>query len=127
MKADPRYTPTTVWDSFPWPQAPSHERVLEIVQIVESLIALRSSYLDQGTSLARQYDSLRTPGSSKLRSLHEDLDAAVMRIYGFNKKDDTLAQLLALNHDVARDAANSRGPGAAGLEGVRQTTYRRAD
>lgn len=119
-----RYTSTTVWDSFPWPQTPSKQHVLDIVTIVGELLSLRAGLLEQGLSLAKQYDTLRVPGKSKLRSLHSELDAAVYTAYGFSQADDALAQLLALNQDIAADPSNARGPGAFGLEGARASEYR---
>ena len=75
-------------------------------------------------TLAQQYDTLRQPGKSKLRDLHAQLDKAVMDAYGFSADDDVLAQLLALNQDIAADPATARGPGAAGLTGARVSDYR---
>jgi len=72
---------------------------------------VRAENLAAGTTLARQYDTLRHPGKSRLRTLHADLDAAVVAAYGFTGDDDLLAQLLALNLDVAADPEHARGPG----------------
>ena len=47
------------------------------------------------------YRSLELPGSNPLRDAHAALDAAVLDAYGFNPKKDLLAQLLALNLEVA--------------------------
>jgi MmeI, target recognition domain len=106
-----RYTPTTVFDSFPWPQAPTLQQITTIEQQVDELLALRADNLDAKMSLARQYDTLKQPGKSRLRHLHELLDAAVLDAYGFTKEDDLLAQLLALNLDLAADPDHARGPG----------------
>ena len=62
-------------------------------------------------SLARQYDTLRQPGMNRLRTLHADLDAAVLSAYGFSSNDELLAQLLALNLDMAAEPQHARGPG----------------
>lgn len=110
LKADLRYTPNTVFDSFPWPQAPAPTQVSAVERIVERLLELRAENLAAGISLARQYDTLRQPGRSRLRTLHSELDAAVLGAYGFSAEDDPLAQLLALNLDLAADYANARGP-----------------
>ena len=106
-----RYTPTTVFDSFPWPQAPTPEQVNNIQKIVDELLQVRNENLNAGMSLARQYDTFRQPGKSRLRTLHADLDDAVLRAYGFSSDDDLLAQLLALNLDVAAEPKHARGPG----------------
>lgn len=113
LKADPRYTSTTVFDSFPWPQAPSPEHVETISGIVDELLDLRAKNLAAGMSLAAQYDTLRQPGKSRLRILHAALDAAVLAAYGFSSDDDVLAQLLALNLDMAAEPQHARGPGPA--------------
>lgn len=120
-----RYTTTTVWDSFPWPQNLNADIVSNVTSIVKELLGLRISYLKEGTSLATQYDALRDPGESKLRDLHSELDDAVLIAFGFTREDDVLAQLLALNQDIARDPTVSRGPGAEGLTAARVTQFRR--
>ncbi|MCA1672301.1 MAG: class I SAM-dependent DNA methyltransferase, partial [Actinobacteria bacterium] len=111
LKADLRYTSTTVFDSFPWPQAPTTTQVNTIQKIVDELLQVRAENLSAGMSLARQYDTLRQPGKSRLRTLHADLDDAVLNTYGFSPDDDLLAQLLALNLDVAAEPEHARGPG----------------
>ncbi|MGH3536940.1 MAG: DNA methyltransferase [Pseudonocardiaceae bacterium] len=106
-----RYTSTTVFDSFPWPQAPTKMHLKGIGEIVDELLQVRAKNLAAGMSLARQYDTLRQPGKSRLRTLHADLDAAVLSAYGFSTDEDLLAQLLALNLDMAAEPQHARGPG----------------
>lgn len=48
------------------------------------------------------YRTLELPGANPLKDAHAALDAAVLEAYGFSAKKDLLAQLLALNLDVAR-------------------------
>jgi hypothetical protein len=47
------------------------------------------------------YRTLELPGKNPLKDAHASLDAAVLDAYGFSPGKDLLAQLLALNHDVA--------------------------
>ncbi|MDQ3330748.1 MAG: hypothetical protein M3552_08845 [Planctomycetota bacterium] len=47
------------------------------------------------------YRTLELPGKNPLKDAHAALDAAVLAAYGFSAKKDLLAQLLALNLDVA--------------------------
>jgi hypothetical protein len=47
------------------------------------------------------YRTLELPGANPLRDAHAALDTAVLAAYGFNAKKDLLAQLLALNQQVA--------------------------
>ncbi|GGT47349.1 DNA methyltransferase [Nonomuraea spiralis] len=124
FKGDPRYTSTTVFDSFPWPQELSERQAASVAEISGSIVELRSDYLERGITLARQYNDLRLPGKSKLRDLHEDLNKAVLACYGFTDKDDYLAQLFALNQDLLDSPVAVRGPGGSGLKGVRVSDYR---
>jgi hypothetical protein len=41
------------------------------------------------------------PGTNPLKDAHAALDTAVLTAYGFNAQKDLLAQLLALNQQVA--------------------------
>jgi len=47
------------------------------------------------------YRTLELPGANPLKDAHAALDAAVLAAYGFTAKADLLAQLLALNQQVA--------------------------
>ena len=47
------------------------------------------------------YRTLELPGANPLKDAHAALDTAVLTAYGFNPKRDLLAQLLALNQEVA--------------------------
>ena len=47
------------------------------------------------------YRTLELPGANPLKDAHAALDAAVLAAYGFDAKQDLLAQLLALNVEVA--------------------------
>jgi hypothetical protein len=126
MRVDLRYTPNTVFDSFPWPQAPTTETVEAVVDVVTRLIAFRDERLADGITLGQQYKSLRDPGRSRLRQLQEELDRTVAAVYGFKPAEDPLAQLLALNESIAQEEADGitrpRGPGNAGLANTKRTT-----
>ncbi len=126
MRRDPRYTPNTVFDSLPWPQAPTNEDVKEVVSCVEAIMAFREDRLVEGITLGQQYDSFGDPGRNPLRDLHQELDRAVTTAYGFDPNEDALAQLFALNASVAAEehegVTRPRGPGDQGLVGTRRTT-----
>jgi hypothetical protein len=47
------------------------------------------------------YHTLELPGANPLKDAHTALDTAVLTAYGFTPKADLLAQLLALNREVA--------------------------
>jgi hypothetical protein len=48
------------------------------------------------------YRTLELPGANPLKDAHAALDSAVLAAYGVNPKKDLLAQLLAVNLEVAR-------------------------
>ena len=57
------------------------------------------------------YRTLELPGKNPLKEAHAALDRAVLDAYGFDPKGDLLAQLLALNLEVAaRESAARRSP-----------------
>jgi len=47
------------------------------------------------------YRTLEWPGANPLKGAHAALDTAVLTAYGFSAKKNLLAQLLALNQEVA--------------------------
>ena len=128
MRVDLRYTSRTVFDTYPWPQAPTDEAVGMVVDVVQRLIDFRDERLADGISLEAQYSSLRDPGRNALRTLQDELDKAVAVAYGFSKDDDVLAQLLALNQSIAEQEKDGltepRRPGNEGLSGTKLTTSR---
>ena len=128
MRVDPRYTSRTVWDSFPWPQAPTEDTAGAVAQAAKAILDHREAWLVEGISLQSQYDSLNEPGRNTLRTLQENLDQAVADAYGFSPEDDVLAQLLALNLSIASqeddELAPPRAPGNEGLAGTKLTDYR---
>lgn len=106
-----RYTPTTVWDTFPWAQTPTQKAVKAVEELAQKIVLLREDYKQQGTSLKKQYDALRVPGRSALRDLHTELDQAVLEAYDFDAAFDIPTQLLALNQSIALDQQAAQGPG----------------
>jgi hypothetical protein len=124
MRVDPRYTPNTVWDTFPWPQAPNEEQVDAVTDAAARLIQLRDERLAEGLSL--EYNSLREDGRNPLRVLQEELDEAVIEAYGFSQDEDVLAQLLALNLSIAEQEDDGltepRKPGGGGLANTKRTS-----
>ena len=102
LKSDYRYTPPSVWDTFPWPQSPSKKDILAVAEAGRQVRAVRDEHLPRiEGGLRALYRTLELPGKSPLRDAHEALDAAVLKAYGFNAKNDLLAQILELNLDVA--------------------------
>ena len=124
LKVDPRYTPTTVYDTFPWPLHPAQPKIDAVVKASADIIQLRETYFDKGMTLAAQYDAIRGPGSSMLGKLHSRLDKAVINLYGFSQQDDLLAQLLALNLAAAGQQGQAQAPGGSTFPNTKITSYK---
>lgn len=99
-----RYTPREVFDTFPWPQSPSVDRVRAIAEAGREIRRLRTAALDhaRGGGFRAIYRVLETPGRDPLKQAHADLDAAVRAAYGYATDADALASLLELNRAVTK-------------------------
>lgn len=96
------YSPTVVFDTFPWPQSPTKPQVKAVAAAAVHLRKIRTDALkNMEGGLRALYRTLELPGKSPLKDAHADLDAAVLDAYGFSPKKDLLQQLLDLNHQVA--------------------------
>ncbi len=107
---DPRYTPTTTFETFPFPWAPGQEptadpRVVAIAEAVRRLVDLRDRWLNppdlvEAELRKRTLTNLYNARPTWLANAHAVLDRAVLDAYGWPHDltdDDLLARLLALN------------------------------
>jgi len=115
LKSDFRYTPASVFDTFPWPQSPTEKEVLAVAEAGLHVRMVRGKHLPASEGgLRALYRTLELPGQNPLKVAHEALDAAVVKAYGFSARRDVVQQLLDLNRSVAADEARGRmvtGPG----------------
>ena len=97
-----RYTSDTVFDTFPWPQSPTVKQIDAVAAAAQEVRHVRAEALQRlKGGLRALYRTLELPGANPLKNAHTALDAAVLAAYGFNPKKDLLAQILALNQQVA--------------------------
>ena len=97
-----RYTSESVFDTFPWPQTATVKQIDAVAAAARELRRVRAEALPKMKGgLRALYRSLELPGANPLKDAHAALDTAVLTAYGFNAKKDLLAQLLALNQEVA--------------------------
>lgn len=102
----PRYTPTTCFETFPFPWPPGIEpqndvRVQAIANAARELVQLRET--QSGT---RTLTQLYNERPTWLDNAHRKLDAAVFAAYGWPvdlSDDEILARLLVLNLERARE------------------------
>jgi SAM-dependent methyltransferase len=97
-----RYTPETVFDTFPWPQSPTRGQIAEVAVAAVALRTLRREVMaSHDWSLRELYRTLDEPGDNPLRTAQARLDTAVRAAYAVPKEADPLAFLLALNLTLA--------------------------
>lgn len=117
---DPRYTPTTTFETYPFPWPPGQEPVDDpvvqrIAAAAKDLDDKRSAWLNpEGASEAelrkRTLTNLYNANLTWLRNLHATLDRAVWNAYGWPsdefpaevEEDLVLSRLLALNQGRSR-------------------------
>lgn len=105
----------------------TEDAVENVAQIAAEINEMRGKSVASGVSLAQQYDALRRPGTSALRSLHKELDAAVYRAYGFSSNVDLLTQLLTLNIELSQADQTMTSPGCPSAITVRSLWRMRAE
>ncbi len=110
-----RYTSSTVYNTFPWPQEPSSSHVEAVAKAAVDLRRTRNGLLSEhGISLRALYRSLELPGEHPLKVAHDVLNEAVRSAYGMKKRDDSVSFLFQLNEQVAEREARGEcttGPG----------------
>ncbi len=107
---DPRYTPTTCFETFPFPWSPGQEpagdsRVEAIAQAARELVQKRDNWLnppdaDEAELKKRTLTNLYNQRPTWLDMAHQKLDKAVLTAYGWPTNltdEDILERLLALN------------------------------
>ncbi len=108
----PRYTPTTCFETFPFPE-PSENQRAEIAEAARRLDGLRRNWLNpEGASEAelkkRTLTNLYNARPTWLTNLHHRLDKAVFAAYGWPEDisdEAILKNLLALNLERSGEAA----------------------
>jgi hypothetical protein len=105
LKGDLRYTPTTVFATFPWPD-PSDAQREAIASASKALYERRSALcLEHNMGLTKLYNLMDDGGFQDLKKLHKILDEAVASAYGWPKSaaqnaDKIVKRLRDLNHQI---------------------------
>jgi hypothetical protein len=106
FKSDFRYTPASVFNTFPWPQNPDAKSVSAFDAAGREGRRIRAEALPKlKGGLRALYRTLELPGANPLNDAHAELDDAVLAAYGFHPDVDLLTHLLALNQQVAAKIA----------------------
>lgn len=102
LKGDTRYTNTTCFETFPFPQTADIKIVEKIRAKAEELHQYRTQQMESKQwGITTLYNKFFNEPSSKLYQLHQQLDKLVMEAYKFQSEDDILEKLLTLNLELA--------------------------
>ena len=123
----PRYTPTTTFETYPFPWPPGGEptadpRVVAIAKAARRLVDLRDRWLNppdlaEAELKRRTLTNLYNARPTWLANAHAALDRAVLDAYAFPHDltdDDLLARLLALNAERAAAPTAAPAPSTEG-------------
>ncbi len=101
-----RYTPTSAFETFPWPQ-PDGPRREALADASRRVIARRSEIcVERQIGLTQLYNEVDDGAYSDLRELHDALDEAVAATYGWpasaaHDPAESNRRLLELNREIA--------------------------
>ena len=107
LKGDLRYTPTTVFATFPWPDTASEADRERVADITRRLLARRAEVcLAEGFGLTKLYNAIDEGAYQDVKALHRELDEAVAQCYGWPRRiaqDDAalVERLRELNRQIA--------------------------
>lgn len=110
LKGDLRYTPSSVFMTFPWPDKATATQRDVVAEACRAVLSRRSEICTaEQIGLTTLYNLMDDGAYADLRALHKRLDEAVAACYGWPKKvaqDDTqlVARLLTLNREIVEGA-----------------------
>jgi hypothetical protein len=105
IRMDIRYTPTSAFEPFPWPQ-PLPEQRETVAELARAVIARRQEICkERDIGLTKLYNEVEDGAFSDLRDLHWQLDEAVAAAYGWPKSAahdpaESNRRLLELNRAI---------------------------
>ena len=102
LKGDIAYTPSTCFETFPFPQIPAPKIVKRIRSKALELDQYRNDQMEKRQwGITKLYNAYFGEPASQLYKLHRQLDALVKTAYAIQSDDDILEHLLALNLNIA--------------------------
>lgn len=102
-----RYTPSSVFETYPWPDPVTDEQRDRVAEASQRLLARRSEIcLAENIGLTRLYNAVDDGAWTDLKALHRELDVAVADCYGWPAsvaQDDRelVRRLTELNREIS--------------------------
>jgi hypothetical protein len=112
-----RYTPTSAFETFPWPQAGIEER-LQVGKASSAVVTHRRELCsERNIGLTKLYNEVDKGMHENLTRLHRQLDKAVIEAYGWpssaaENAEESNRRLLELNQAITMGEVEYSGPGA---------------
>ncbi|MEC4802911.1 MAG: DNA methyltransferase [Jaaginema sp. PMC 1079.18] len=101
LKGDTRYTHSTCFETFPFPQNVTADLVTQIRQITEKLHQYRDRVMVKNNwGITQLYNREFTDSQSQLSQFHTELNLLVLQAYGWRNRDNILENLLELNRKL---------------------------
>lgn len=107
LKGDLRYTPSTVFETFPWPYPVTDAQRERVVEASRQVITRRQAICQREQfGLTRLYNLVDEGAYTEVRDAHRDLDEAVAAAYGWPRAvaqdgDEIVRRLLDLNREIS--------------------------
>ena len=102
LKGDTRYTHTSCFETFPFPQAITAQQAEAIRLAMVDLNEYRNAWMtEKKKGITDLYNRYFHEPASQLAKLHAGLDALVLKAYGWKASEDILSNLLDLNLELA--------------------------
>ncbi len=101
-----RYTPTSAFETYPWPPAPTPAQREAVADVARRLVALRSELCaEHEIGLTKLYNAVDEGAHVDLKKLHRELDKAVAVAYGWpasvaGNTEEIIERLSALSADI---------------------------
>lgn len=107
LKGDLRYTPTSVFMTFPWPSPVADDQRERVAAASRQLLVRRAEICAfQQVGLTKLYNAVDEGAWTDLKALHRDLDVAVAACYGWPASvaqdgDEIVDRLAELNRQIS--------------------------
>ncbi|MDE8667820.1 hypothetical protein PY310_04400 [Pseudarthrobacter sp. H3Y2-7] len=101
-----RYTPTSVFETFPWPDPVTPAQREAVAELSRAVVARRQEICKaENFGLTKLYNLMDDGGYADLKKLHKQLDEAVAACYGWPKStaqdaQEIVRRLTQLNKDI---------------------------
>ena len=107
LKGDLRYTPSSVFGTFPWPYPVEDRQRERVAKASRELLARRSDIcIQERIGLTKLYNAVEEGAWTDIPALHRELDHAVTDCYGWpvsisQDKVELVRRLITLNIEIA--------------------------